>query len=108
MTDQQKTEIQKTEQPRARNDEGTVFIGKKGIMAYVLAVMTQLNQQGNKDIKIKARGKSISTAVDVAEVVRTRFINDLKVKNIAIMTEELKNQDGSTSKVSAIEIQLGK
>ncbi|MFH1285436.1 MAG: DNA-binding protein Alba [Candidatus Micrarchaeota archaeon] len=90
-----------------RSDETTVYIGKKDIMAYVLAVVTQFNN-GATEVGIKARGKVISRAVDVAEISRNRFLPDVKVKNIGILTEELTSEDGSRAKVSAIEIVLTK
>jgi len=88
-------------------DTNTIFIGRKGIMSYVLAVVTQFNN-GAKEVTIKARGKVISRAVDVAEIVRNRFISEAKPVNIEIKTEELTSEDGSVSKVSAIEITLAK
>ncbi|MCX6778412.1 MAG: DNA-binding protein Alba [Candidatus Micrarchaeota archaeon] len=88
-------------------DDNTVYIGKKGIMSYVLAVVTQFNT-GVPEVSVKARGKVISRAVDVAEIVRHRFITDVKVKNIVISTEELTSEDGSMAKVSAIDITLTK
>lgn len=93
--------------PKARSEENTVYIGKKGIMSYVLAVVTQFNS-GAKDVSIKARGRTISRAVDVAEIIRNKFINEVKIKDIQIQTEELDNEDGSKSKVSAIDIILTK
>jgi len=76
-------------------------------MNYVLAVVTQFNS-GAKSVKIRARGNSISRAVDVAEISRNRFITDAKVNDIAIASEELSNEDGTRSKVSSIEITLGR
>jgi DNA-binding protein len=55
---------------------------------------------------LKARGRAISRAVDVAEIVRNKFINDLELGSINISTEEVTNREGSNSNVSAIEIQL--
>ncbi len=89
------------------SDENVVFVGKKNIMSYVLAVVTQFNS-GVKEVVVKARGKVISRAVDVAEIVRNRFVPEAKVKDVKIMTEELTSEDGSKSKVSAIEIVLAK
>ena len=98
-----------TEKPAAteKKDENTVFIGKKGVMGYVLAVVTQFNN-GADLVMLKARGKLISRAVDVAEIVRNRFLPEVDVKDILIKTEELASEDGSMSKVSAIEIALKK
>ena len=88
-----------------RADDNTVYIGKKGIMNYVLAVVTQFNG-GAAEVSVKARGKIISRAVDVAEIVRHRFMPEVKVKAIKISTEELTSEDGSRSKVSAIDITM--
>jgi DNA-binding protein len=83
-----------------------VFIGKKPIMSYVMAVVTQFNK-GESDVVIKARGKAISMAVDVAEISRQRFLKDIEVKSINIGTEEVEREEGRL-RVSAIEITLGK
>lgn len=88
-------------------EENTVFVGKKGAMSYVLAVLTQFNN-GQKTVVIKARGRSISSAVDIVEIVRNKFITDVKVKNIQTKTEELPNKAGQISRVSSIEITLEK
>lgn len=90
-----------------RRDDNTVYVGKKGTMGYVLAVVTQFNN-GAKEVTVKARGKLISRAVDVVEIVRHRFMPDAKVDDIAISTEELTSEDGSKSKVSSIEIKIQK
>jgi len=86
--------------------ENTVFIGIKPVMNYVLAVITQFNV-GTGEVTLKARGKAISRAVDVAEIVRKRFLHGLVVKNIQIGTEELQTESGPAN-VSTMEIVLGK
>lgn len=83
-----------------------IYIGRKPIMSYVLAVMTHLNSSSAQDVVIKARGRAITTAVDVAEVTRRRFINNLTVDKIEIGTEEMKQEDGRTRAVSTMEIKL--
>jgi DNA-binding protein len=83
-----------------------IYIGRKPIMSYVLAVMTHLNSSSSQDVVIKARGRAITTAVDVAEVTRRRFINNIKVDKIEIGTEEIKQEDGGTRAVSTMEIKL--
>lgn len=88
-------------------EDNIIYIGKKPAMNYVLAVVTQFNSQG-KDVTIKARGKSISRAVDVAEITKNRFLKEAVVKDIRIATEMLKEEDGTTSNVSSIEIVMGK
>jgi len=107
-TPETKEEAPVVERPaRGSRDDNVVFVGKKGAMGYVLAVVTQFNN-GAKEVSIKARGKLISRAVDVAEIVRNRFMPDAKIKTIDISTEELTSEDGSKSKVSAMEIVLQK
>lgn len=86
--------------------ENAVFIGNKPVMNYVLAVLTQFNS-GAKEVAIKARGKAISRAVDVAEIVRKRFLPDIEVKRINISTEKIQGEQG-VANVSAIEIVLSR
>ena len=87
--------------------ENVVYIGTKPVMSYVLAVVTQMNN-GTSEVMLKARGRSISRAVDVAEIVRNKFITDLELGAINISTEEVSNREGTNSNVSAIEIVLNK
>ncbi|MGB3944026.1 MAG: DNA-binding protein Alba [Methanothrix sp.] len=87
-------------------EDDVVFVGSKPVMNYVLAVVTQFNS-GTKEVKIMARGRAISRAVDVAEVSRSRFLADVHVKDIQISTETLNTDRGETN-VSAIEITLSK
>ena len=88
-------------------DDNVIFVGKKEVMNYVLAVTTQFNE-GSDEVVIKARGSAISRAVDTAEIVRNRFLEDTEILDITTNTEEFENDDGSTSNVSEIEITLGK
>ncbi|OED30305.1 DNA-binding protein Alba [Methanosphaera sp. WGK6] len=88
-------------------EENIVYIGNKPVMNYVLAVVTQMNS-GVTEVILKARGRAISRAVDVAEIVRNRFISDVDVQNISISTEEIVGNEGTSSNVSAIEIRLSK
>ncbi len=86
--------------------ENAVFVGNKPVMNYVLAVLTQFNN-GINEVAIKARGRAISRAVDVAEIVRKRFLPDVDVKDIKISTEKVESEQGEAN-VSAIEIILAK
>ena len=87
-----------------------VFIGRKPAMSYVLAIITSLSAGNAKEITLKARGQAITTAVDVAEITRSRFIKDLKVSKIAIGTAEMPPREGENRSrmVSTIEIGLSK
>ncbi|MBK5133000.1 DNA-binding protein Alba, partial [Candidatus Bathyarchaeota archaeon] len=71
-----------------------IFVGNKPPMAYVLAIITSLSQGDLKEITLKARGQAITTAVDVAEITKNRFIKDLKVTKIAIGTAEMPPREG--------------
>jgi DNA-binding protein Alba len=87
---------------------GIVFIGSKPPMDYVLAIITSLSASNAKEITLKARGQAITTAVDAAEITRSRFLKDLKVSRIAIGTEEMPAREGENRSrmVSTIEITL--
>jgi len=87
--------------------DNVVFIGKKPSMSYVLAVVTQFGA-GHKEVYIKARGKAISKAVDVAEIVKNKFVQDAKVEDIKTGTEELEGENKEKINVSTIELLLKK
>jgi DNA-binding protein len=89
---------------------GIVFIGNKPTMSYVLAIITSLSASNAKEITLKARGRAITTAVDVAEITRNRFLKDLKVSKISIGTEEMPPREGENRArmVSTMEIMLTK
>ena len=74
-------------------------------MNYVLAVMTQFNKNV-PDVTLKARGRSISRAVDTTEIARNRFMPNLKIKNISIGTECITGDGGERVNVSSLEIIL--
>ncbi len=91
------------------SDTNSVLIGKKPVMNYVLACIT-LFHTGAREVSVKARGKSITRAIDVVEVVRRRFLPDVKVKHIGIGTDQISPQEQSDAltNVSTIEITLAK
>jgi DNA-binding protein Alba len=87
--------------------KNVVYIGQKPVMSYCLAVMTAFRGE-IKEVSLMARGRAISKAVDVAEVVRNQFMKDLSVKDILIGTETLETEEGGTRNISKIEIVLSK
>ena len=99
-----KTERAPTQMRRTDIPPDTVLIGKKPIMAYATAVMMHFNT-GAKKLTIKARGRAISTAVDVAEVVNNRFFQGGLTKHVTLGTEVL-GEAQDTRNVSTIEISL--
>ena len=106
MAEKTKTETKKQEKKVKANDN-VIFVGRKPTMSYVLAVITQFSD-GVKEVHIKARGRSISRAVDVAEVVKNKFLSDVKIKNIEIGTEEREVEGGNKINVSTLSIVLSK
>ena len=85
-----------------------IFVGRKPVMNYVLACITLL-QGGTSEVSVKARGRAINRAVDVVEVVRKRFMPDVKVKEVKIGTEQLVSKEtNAPMNVSTIEIVLSK
>ncbi len=92
------------------SESNAVLIGRKPAMNYVLACIT-LFHGGANEVNVKARGRAISRAVDVVEIVRRRFLPDVKVKKIDIGTQQLASTEegrDTPSNVSTIEIRLGK
>lgn len=88
-------------------EKNTIYVGSKPVMNYVLAVVTQFNE-GSSQVIVRARGKAISRAVDTAEIVRNRFIQDAVINNIEIATEEIENYNNEKTNVSTIEITIDK
>ena len=93
----------------SRMSDNCIFIGGKPFMNYVTGVVMQFTSKDAEDVIIKARGKFISRAVDVAEVSAKRFLdNSVSVSNISINSEGFKNTEGRDIRVSTIEITLSK
>ena len=91
------------------SDDNSVFVGNKPFMNYVTGVVMQFTTKGASEVIVKARGKFISRAVDIAEVSRKRFLdNTVDVKDIQIDSEEFENKEGKQVRVSNIEITLAK
>jgi DNA-binding protein len=93
--------------PADRGGDDCILVGKKDAMSYVLACVTLFNK-GADEVVIKARGRLISRAVDVAEITRHRFISELKVKSIIIGTITVQTDKGSDLNVSTIDITLAR
>jgi DNA-binding protein len=91
-------------------DDNVIFIGTKPFMNYVTGAVMQFTTKDSEEVVIKARGNFISRAVNVAEVVRKKFLKEknLQIKDIKIDSEELTNKEGKKMNVSTIEITLKK
>ncbi len=84
--------------------ENAVFIGRRPTMNYVMAVMMVLNK--GEDCTVKARGRAISHAVDICEILKNNFLKGVEYKDIQITTEQLKGEDDRENNVSSMEIVL--
>ncbi len=84
-----------------------MLIGRKPVMNYVVACLTFFNS-GTKEVCVKARGRSISRAVDTVELLRRAFMKGLELKQIKIGTQEMEREEGRKSNVSTIEITVAK
>lgn len=91
-------------------EQSVIYIGNKPFMNYVTAVVMQFTSQEAKEVVIKARGRFISRAVDVAEVVRKKFLaGQVDISSIKIDSEERQvDQSGKKRRVSTIEIVISK
>ncbi len=87
--------------------ENEVLVGKKPLMSYVLAVITQLSE-AKGDVVIKARGRSISSAVDIVQIVKNKFAKDAKIGEVKLGTQEVEAKEGGKINVSTIEISIRK
>ncbi len=89
--------------------DNSIFVGEKPFMNYVTGVVIQFTTQNETEVIVKARGKFISRAVDVVEVVKHRFLKDqIEVTDILIGSEEFTNKEGKDVRVSTIDIVLKK
>ena len=82
-----------------------IYIGSKPILNYVTALATAL--QKDPTVNVLARGRAISSAVDVVEVCRRSFVTDISVDEILIGTEKM-GSDDDLRNVSTIQIVLTK
>lgn len=87
----------------------SIFVGSKPFMNYVTAVVMQFTTENAETVIIKARGKFISKAVDVSQIIIKRFLKgQTSVVSIDVDSNEVKNKDGKEVMVSSIEITLKK
>lgn len=98
----QETPSPKKQRKTKQHNDDAVYIGKRPTMNYVMAAMVILNRGEN--CTIKARGRAISHAVDVSEILINKFYPTAKYADIKLGTEHLKNDDGKVSNVSSMEI----
>ena len=88
------------------SEGNVVFVGGKPLMNYVTGVVTQLEKKDVPEVVVSARGKFISKAVDISEIIRRKFLKDVKIKEIKIDSQEFDNKEGKRVTVSTMDIIL--
>jgi len=85
-----------------------VIVGtKKPILNYVTACITAFNS-GEQKIKLRARGKAINNVVEVSNLLKNKFIHNVKIADIKINGEEVIAPDGKNIRLPFMEITLNK
>jgi len=90
--------------------ENVILIGEKPFMAYMKSVNTLFRGKNLKEIEIRARGRNIKKAIDIAESSKRKFCHDLNLhtKQVDIGTEEFTAEDKKQVSVSIITIILNR
>ena len=90
---------------------GIIFVGHDDPFLYFPDMMSYFSRDEIETVHLKARGKSISNAVNVAEQFKNRFSKEIKVevKKVDIGTEEVPRKDRKGKiKMSFIDIMMTK
>ena len=96
-----------SDSPQIIEDRDTIFVGTKPIMNYVSATLTQLSTRHT--VTIKARGKRITQAVDISQMIVKRMdLVGYVISDVRISSSSLTSQDGKQRNVSTMEIDLSK
>lgn len=94
-----------TSRAETRRASNEILIGKKPLMTYVTATLVQLANEPT--VLVKARGKSITRAVDVAQIIVKRMDNmGYKIGHVKIGSQMIQSEDGKERNVSTIEVQI--
>ena len=93
--------------PKPTEERNIIFVGTKPIMTYVSATLTQLSTRPS--VTIKARGKRITQAVDVSQMIMKRMDSvGYEISDVRISSDSLTSQDGKQRNVSTMEIDISK
>ena len=84
------------------SQDNIIYIGRKPAMSYVMATLATFNN--NETVHLKARGRAITTAVDVAEITRNRYMTEMEHP---VITEQVEDDRG-TRNVSTMTIVMNK
>ena len=73
-------------------DRNTLFIGKKPVMTYVLAIMSS----PQNEVTLAARGRYMAKVIDVYEVFKNKFTKECKA---TFTTNTVKMEDRNVSEL---------
>ena len=88
-----------------------VFVGRKPLHAYIAAIAS-LIKEGHHSFRVIGRGRSIERVADVAQVCLHRSgkiastLPPMVLGAVEIDTEVLPREDGGTSRVSVLRVEL--
>src|SRR3954453_6604270 len=97
-----------TNSVRQSSSSNEIFIGKKPIMTYVTATLVQLANEPT--VIVKARGKSITRAVDVAQIIVKRMDSlGYRISNVKLGSDILNSTDSDKPRtVSTIDVSISR
>ena len=61
---------------------------------------------GAQKVVLRARGEAINMSVDVAQMLKKRFMSNVEISNITIDGESVTSKDGRQLNLPVIEIEL--
>jgi archaea-specific DNA-binding protein len=83
-----------------------VIVGQsKPLLNYVTACITMFNS-GAEHVVLRSRGEAINMAVDVAQLLKKRFVSQMEISNIQIDGENVISRDGRQLSLPVLEIEL--
>jgi DNA-binding protein len=88
------------------NEAETIFVGSKPLINYVSGIVMQFNT--SPEVIIKSRGKFTAKAIDVVELAKKKFKEELTPKSIEIGSEQFQTKEGKKVNVSTLKIVLKK
>ena len=88
--------------------ENCILVGQKPFMNYLKSVNTLFRGKKLKEIEIKARGKNIKKAIDLAENSRNKSCHDLKIScsKVEIGTETFTSKEDPNKEISVSTISI--
>lgn len=85
-----------------------VIVGStKPVLNYVTACITVFNG-GAEQVMVRARGEAINSAVEVVQLLKSRFLSNVCISNISIDGETVTARDGRQLNLPVMEILLAK